>query len=104
MKLSAGGLDFIVHMEYHFGQFETETKPTGVTVRIHEGTCQREPDVNMGACTRPTTSGSAFCHPKDQFVRATGRKMAIGRALRWLFPDNKAIRTALWADYRTKAS
>lgn len=99
MKLSAGGVDYIVHMQYppiHEGHRST----TLVKAAIHDGQCERDIE---GGCFKAVVVGFAIGHPKDQFVKSTGRKIAIGRALRLLFPTNKALRAALWVDYRTKA-
>lgn len=108
MRLSAGGRDYIVHLNYEFTLVEDRKVPTAVTARVHEGPCVREiencatDDPTQGPCTKAADTGRAYCHPKDQFVRATGRKVALGRALRNL-TDSKARRAELWADYRMKA-
>lgn len=105
MRLSAGGKDFIVHLTYDFNPYDGGKF---VTARVHEGACERliencaTDNPTEGPCTKTAESGIAFCHPKDQFVRATGRKVALGRALRNMTPS-KEQRAALWADYRTKA-
>lgn len=99
MKLSAGGRDYIVHLDYVYSAVDAR-KPTGVIARVHEGDCERPGEKER--CTRPTASGQSVCHPLDQFVRSTGRKMALGRALIDL-TSSKERRAALWADYRTKA-
>jgi len=38
----------------------------------------------------------AYCHPKDQFNRSTGRKVCLAKAIRQL---HKEIRTAIWEQY-----
>lgn len=105
MRLSASGRDFIVHLNYDFNPYDGGKC---VTARVHEGACERlienceTGNPTEGPCTKIAESGRAYCHPKDQFIRATGRKVALGRALRNMMMD-KVMRTALWADYRTKA-
>lgn len=40
-----------------------------------------------------TLHGKTVCNPKDQYVKRTGRKMALRRALK---PMHKEIRTQIW--------
>ena len=46
----------------------------------------------------PLAMGEAFCSVEDPFCRATGRKVALARALRKLFSDKGARRDA-WGQY-----
>lgn len=55
--------------------------------------------------------GMAICHPKDNFCRDTGRKLALARALQTLFPNKKgkkrsratqARRQVFWDAYAEK--
>jgi hypothetical protein len=41
----------------------------------------------------------AWLHPHDRYCRETGRKVALTKALKDLFPDNKAARAAVWNMY-----
>jgi hypothetical protein len=41
----------------------------------------------------------AWCNPIDQFNKATGRKVALTKALREAFPNNRHIRHAFWRGY-----
>lgn len=43
--------------------------------------------------------GITFCHPRDQFVKAIGRKMAFGEAVKSLTLD-RAIRRAFWEVFK----
>lgn len=47
----------------------------------------------------PRADGVAECVPQDQYVKAVGRKISLGRALLNLFPDNKITRRAFWEVY-----
>ena len=42
--------------------------------------------------------GKADCHPKDQFCKNTGRKLALARALKMLTSDRK-LRRIYWEKY-----
>lgn len=41
----------------------------------------------------------AWLHPNDRYSRETGRKVALTRALKDLFPNNKAARKEVWKTY-----
>lgn len=43
-----------------------------------------------------TSLGVAVCHPNDPFCRATGRKIALARAIKHL---DREIRTQIWKAY-----
>jgi hypothetical protein len=45
--------------------------------------------------------GEAFCSVKDQFNKATGRKLSLNRAACIAFPgkENKAVRQAIYISY-----
>lgn len=43
-------------------------------------------------------SDDSFCHDSDNFCKATGRKLALGRALVRLTPD-KGMRHTAWMAY-----
>ena len=45
--------------------------------------------------------GAALCSSKDNFCRATGRKISLGRALLKAFP-NKEDRRYIWEQYFKK--
>ncbi len=54
--------------------------------------------------------GAAECHPKDNFCKETGRKLALARALQILFPNKRkkrskvvqARRRLFWQAYAEK--
>lgn len=41
----------------------------------------------------------AILHPKDQYNRKTGRKVALNKALKELFPNDKQARKHFWEEY-----
>jgi len=43
--------------------------------------------------------GTALCHKKDQFCKATGRKLSLARALK-VAGLSKNERAKVWEDYR----
>lgn len=45
--------------------------------------------------------GRARCHPNDNFCRATGRKLALARAVTAAYPGHEAkpLRAAIWKHY-----
>lgn len=91
MILHDGDTEYRVHLKY-------ETLVDGsraVIADVHAGRCYGPEGTS---CEAITYKGVAFCHPNDQFVRATGRKIALGRALRAMELD-KPTRTRIWADY-----
>lgn len=47
--------------------------------------------------------GVARCVPEDQYVKEKGRKIALGRALLFLFPEDKATRTRFWEAYHGRS-
>jgi len=56
-------------------------------------------------------SGAAECHPKDNFCKDTGRKLALSRALQIIFPNKRgkkrsratqARRQVFWDAYAEK--
>jgi len=44
---------------------------------------------------------SSHLHPKDlgKYCKKTGRKIALGRALRHLYPESKQFRQEIWKQY-----
>jgi len=43
--------------------------------------------------------GASICNPEDNFCRATGRKLALTKAL---CPFSKELRSAIWAEYHKR--
>ena len=41
----------------------------------------------------------AWLHPNDRYSRETGRKVALAKALKDLFPDDKTTRLEVWMEY-----
>lgn len=46
--------------------------------------------------------GSSMCSLKDNPCKETGRKIALTRALKQLFPNDKEARTGVWFHYFDK--
>lgn len=46
-----------------------------------------------------TLVGQSICHPKDQFCKAIGRKVALADAIRGL---SKETRKTIWDEYHSK--
>lgn len=72
------------------------------TVTIHLGDCpKREPGVPCHGTDGPWGEGLASCVKPDQFEKAVGRKLALGRALQQMFPgrDKRVWRGAVWEAY-----
>ena len=75
------GVEYNVHFHYFFHRRQQYTHCLIVNVE--------EPEKNYG--------GYASCSLADNFCRATGRKIALARAIRGLF--NREERKAFWAAY-----
>lgn len=73
------------------------------TVFLHEGPCMGRDVTNrclsLDRAEVPKGQGLAYCAATDQFVRATGRKVALGRALRNLYPMEIGKRRNVWRAY-----
>lgn len=73
MLLAIGTAEISVHFSY------SESNGTRVTTcYLHPGRCEEK------GCARKQQPlfGHARCHPRDQFQRGLGRKIALGRALK----------------------
>ena len=76
-----GGAEYNVHFHHFIYRRQQWTQCLIVNTE--------EPEKNYG--------GYANCSPTDNFCRATGRKIALARAIRGLF--NREGRKAFWAAY-----
>lgn len=86
MRLQADGKTFMAHFRH-----ERENNTTFCTV--HVGPCYEK----ARPCgTEPAVTGVAHCSPHDSFCKASGRKLALARALKDV---PREIRRQLWADY-----
>lgn len=47
----------------------------------------------------PVGKGVSVCKEEDLFIKETGRKLSLKRALNDLFPDNKEARKFFWDSY-----
>ena len=77
----------------------------------HENEYHRYTICNIKRGDEIVAEGMAECHPKDNFCKDTGRKLALARALQILFPSKKgkkrsiatrARRRAFWNAYAEK--
>lgn len=48
------------------------------------------------------SQGCALCSCADNYNKVVGRKIALGRALLELFPDNKSKRSRVWKAFKEK--
>lgn len=98
MIIRAGGYDYIFHIAY-------ATLPDGtrtVRAKVHTADCFKPwAEEKNDECQTGGGVGLALCHPRDQYVKRTGRKIAMGRALRALEPS-KDRRALVWAEYLRK--
>jgi len=62
---------------------------------------------------RMVADGFAECHPKDNFCKATGRKLSLSRALQMLYPNKKgkkrskatrSLRQTFWDAYASSGA
>jgi hypothetical protein len=90
MLLTAGDTKYKAHFHYSKYDGKRETHCT-----LHVAPCAAA----MRPCgTKPAGTGLTICSHLDEFKRATGRKIALGRAMSGLrLPRD--VRMTLWADY-----
>lgn len=93
MRIRDGATEYVVHLTYL-----NDLGNRAVTARVHEGKCFEPWGAEQETCQRECGVGTAVCNPKDQYVRATGRKVALGRALRSLDLDWET-RARIWSEY-----
>lgn len=86
MKVLLGGAEYKIVFGYLEGSEDYAGNHRRVTCQLVE-----QPDGKV------IMHGKAECHPKDNFCKETGRKLALARAIAGF---NKAERTAVWAVYR----
>ena len=77
----------------------------------HENRYHRYTICEIKRGDRVVALGAAECHPKDNFCKNTGRKLALSRALKILFPSKEgkkrsraiiARRQVFWDAYAEK--
>ncbi len=89
MKVLLGGVEYKIVFGY-----EETVRPISLAMvgSVHRGvTCEL-----IDAEGKGVALGASLCHPKDNFCRETGRKLALTRAITGF---NKAQRAAIWAVY-----
>lgn len=89
MLLVVGSAEISVHFQYW-----TENGRKITTCYLHSGRCEEK------GCARKEHPlfGQARCHSRDQFNRALGRRIALGRALK-LSGNDAELREAFLARY-----
>ena len=77
----------------HFRHIQDEENRWATECTVHELPCSEQ----ARPCnTEPHSTGVAKCARMDNFCKATGRKLALARALR---PLPRSLRSELWANY-----
>lgn len=89
------GTIYLVHFRYPWHEMG-EARHT--CCWLHTGSCVRDGD---GPCQLTEQYGTATCSPRDEFKKATGRKIALARAMAHLGLEREA-RAALWTSYLTQ--
>lgn len=84
MRFSYDGKEFVILFEYTWETIPN-TKLEGMVTRCWVA--------KVGVDRDALLNGTTWCHPSDQFSRATGCKMALERALASSF---RPFRTAAW--------
>lgn len=102
MKVTVNGKEYHIHFAYQHTPVDVVCRMSGevplteqVTTHchMHEGSCGNIP----GRCEVPALlEGKSTCHENDQFVKSTGRKIAMSRALKNL---SREVRTEFWLGY-----
>lgn len=87
MRFSYQGVEFAISFTYTWETIPN-TKLEGMVTRCWVA--------KVGVDRTAVLNGTAWCHPSDQFSRATGCKMALTRALAGSF---RPFRTAAWKAY-----
>ncbi len=107
MRVEINGAEFLVQFSHNPTPVTTVTQIKGQDPVIDHTpaftSCHilmTAPEIPAGNPMEEIATGVAMVHPNDAFVKNTGRKIALGRALRSAFPDNKATRTKFWEAYR----
>lgn len=86
MLLDVGDKQYAVH----FSHYRIPVCETGCS--IHEGRCKVKGCAELIHPYR----GLAICHENDQFNKAVGRKISLGRALQ---PLPRELRKQIWYAY-----
>jgi hypothetical protein len=80
----------------HFSHGRYDGRRT-VICRVHAGPCEMAQRSGRRFCITVAACGIAHCSHKDVYVEATGRKIALARALSAF---TREVRTDVWAKYR----
>lgn len=86
------GNQYVAH--FHYGKFD-ERRLTHCA--LHPAPCPDRP-AKTPCFNEHQGKGHAACSQRDEFKKATGRKIALARAMADL-GLGRAARTALWANY-----
>ena len=107
MRVNVNGKTYSFSFQYdrltNIEKNEDVLKPIATHCRIHELANEEDKIGTLVA------EGLAKCHWKDQFSKAEGRKLALGRALNATFPHDdrplfpKVDRTQFWEKYKSMA-
>jgi hypothetical protein len=90
--------DHIYMIHFRVAPPSDVVKSRGVLCTIHPGPCKEK----ARPCNTPESRiGTALCSVRDQFVRKTGKKIALTRAMD-AFP--RELRAKLWHEYLKRVS
>jgi len=102
MKIDINGIEYHIHFQY--GRYDGRRQ---TRCEIHSGQCTDSPYVTEICGARPKGVGFSWCNHLDEFVKATGRKIALARAMDQFYDTNttlikplpRELRTLVWAAY-----
>ena len=99
MQLSVNGKDYIVKFHHASMPFDTNEQSYKTFPITNGSTIGSLCQIIEGE--KIVEQGEARCSLKDQFCRAIGRKIALTRAIRQLYPGekNKKSRADFWSAY-----
>jgi hypothetical protein len=98
MRLVIG--DVVYHIHFRYGRYDGR-KETRAEIHADECRDSRFSTEICGADKRGV--GFSWCNHQDEFVKATGRKIALSRAMTNLGLP-RATRTLVWADYLNRTA
>jgi hypothetical protein len=108
MKIEVDGVKYTIHFKHVVpvrdkqGKVVVMPADAGTMCAIHQGDCVHcGGDSPTGQIVECLLFGRSYLNPLDNFDKALGRKLSLGRALR-AKPDTfgKDFRAKFWAEYR----
>jgi hypothetical protein len=93
MRLDINGAEYHIHFQY--GRYDGRRQ---TRAEIHVGECVDRAHNSECCGAKPKGVGFAWCAYQDEFVKATGRKIALARAMQNLGLPRET-RQAIWFQY-----